>query len=380
MRLYFIAGEASGDLHGSNLIKAILKVDPSASIRGIGGEKMREAGAEIWKDYSQTAVMGYTAVILRLGDILKNMRECRKDIVAWRPDAIVLIDYPGFNLEMAKFAHGRGIRVFYYIAPKVWAWKGWRIKQLRKYVDNLFVIFPFEVPFFAKHGIKAIYEGNPLMDSISADASLSEDRKTFLARNGLEDKPIIALLPGSRKMEISFLMPRFAEYERLLSESPYKGYQLVLAEAPELDDGYVRSFLSPESRISIVKGATYSVLKNAECAVIASGTATLEAAIIGTLQTAVYGGGAFSFAVAHRLVKIKLYTLPNIIMGHQVFRELVQGDCTAENIYFETDKLLGGGEYASGMRKEYAALRDVLGNPGASDRIAHVMIGLLNTK
>ena len=262
MKLYFIAGEASGDLHGSNLIRSVLKENPEASIRGVGGEKMQAAGADIWRDYSETAVMGFTAVLTHLGKILRNMRECRRDILVWKPDALVLIDYPGFNMKMARFAHNKGIKVFYYIAPKVWAWKEWRVRQIRKYVDRLFVIFPFEVPYFAKRGVEADYEGNPLMDSVGSYNSMKEPKSDFLTRHGLDDKPIIALLPGSRKMEISYLMPRFAQYEELLEKARPGEYRLVLAQAPEVDESFLKSFLGAESRMKIVDGDTYGVLKN----------------------------------------------------------------------------------------------------------------------
>lgn len=381
MRFYIIAGEASGDLHGSNLVKSMMNMRPDVEIRGIGGEKMKRAGADIWRDYKDTAVMGFTAVITHLGKISRNMRDCKEDIIRYSPDALILIDYPGFNLKIAEFAHKKGIRVYYYIAPKVWAWKEWRVRQIRKNVDRLYVIFPFEVEYFAKHGIKAEFNGNPLMDSISSDRSCSESRESFIQRNGLEDAPIVALLPGSRKMEISFLMPRFAELEKWASVpgSPLERCRFVIAAAPEMDLDYYRSFLPADSKIRILKGETYGILRNASCAVVDSGTATLEAAIIGVPEVAVYGAGALSFALVTKLIRLKHYTLPNIIMGdREIIRELMQNACTARNIGTECERLLCDDAARAEMQRNFDSLRQMLGGPGASERIARSMINSTN--
>ena len=381
MKLYIIAGEASGDLHGSNLVKGLRSALPDVEIRGIGGQKMKEAGADIWRDYKDTAVMGFTAVISHLGKISRNLRECKQDLLRYNPDALILIDYPGFNLKMAEFAHPKGIRVFYYIAPKVWAWKEWRVRQIRKYVDRMFVIFPFEVNYFASKGIRAEFNGNPLLDSVVSDKSRSESRESFLQRNALPDVPILALLPGSRKMEISFLMPRFAELERLAAEkgSRLGSCQFVLAAAPEMDLDFYRSFLGPESRIRILSGETYGILKNSICAVVDSGTATLEAAIIGVPEVAVYGGGALSFALATKLIKLKNYTLPNIVLGRTVIRELMQDACTARSIGTECERLMYDNAYRSAMQRSFDELRQLLGEPGASQRISRSMIDTINS-
>lgn len=382
MKLYIIAGEASGDLHGSNLVKGLKDVDPSIEIRGIGGQNMKEAGADIWRDYKDTAVMGFTAVVSHLGKIARNMRECRQDILRYSPDAVILIDYPGFNLQIAGFAHKKGFPVFYYIAPKVWAWKEWRVRKIRKFVDRVFVIFPFEVDYFAKHGIRAEFDGNPLMDSVASDKSRFEGRQSFLQRNALSDVPIIALLPGSRKMEISFLMPRFVELERLAAAggSRLASCQFVLAAAPEIDLDFYKCFLSSESRIRILKGETYGILKNSICAVVDSGTATLEAALIGVPEVAVYGGGALSFALATSLIRLKNYTLPNIIMGRSVIVELMQDACTARSIGAECERLIYDNAYRSAMQRDYDELRGLLGEPGASQRTAQSMIDSINSK
>ncbi len=373
MKYYIIAGEASGDLHGSNLMKGLYVADPQCDVRFWGGDRMAAAGGTMVRHYKETAVMGFVEVLAKAHKVLNNLSHCKKDILKYSPDVVILIDYAGFNLKIARFAKEHGIRTFYYIAPKVWAWKEGRIKKIRKYVDKLFIIFPFETDYFHKKNINAIYRGNPLIDSIANHRSCSESREEFLQRHSLEDKPIIALLAGSRKGEISWLLPRYKEAAALLPE----GYQILLAGAPSIELEYYTKYIEG-SNIKLIADDTYGVLCNAEAAIVASGTASLETALIGTPQVVCYGGNPISFWIAKQFIlhskSISYISLGNLIINRQAFRELLQDQCTAKTISDEVRRLVSDLPYREEMLQNYSDIRKALGDEGASVKVAEAMI------
>jgi lipid-A-disaccharide synthase len=370
MKYYIIAGEASGDLHGSDLINGLKQADPHAEIRAWGGDRMAANGATLVKHYKDAAVMGFVEVLLQLPKVLRNIRFCKRDILAFRPDVVILIDYPGFNFRIARFAKKRGLKVFYYIAPKVWAWKEHRVKRLQQDVDKLFVIFPFEKAYFKKWGIEAFYAGNPLVDTVNEQLKEQAPVAVFRQRNHLPDKPIIAVLPGSRRMEINYVLPRV-----IPMAERFPDYQFVIAGAPAIDRPVYEKYLR-HAAFRLVENQTYELLSHAAAAIVASGTATLEAALIGTPQIVCYGGNEISFQIAKRLVRIKFISLVNIIMNRDVVRELVQHDLCAENLYDELQALLPNGSKRTVQLNDYAELRNLLGEKGAAKRIAQEMVRL----
>lgn len=371
MRYYIIAGEASGDLHGSNLIKGLKEVDKSAQIRAWGGDLMSAAGADLVKHYKETAIIGFVEVIAKINKISKNFKECKADLINYNPDVLILIDYPGFNLRMAKFAKERGIKVFYYIAPKVWAWKEGRVKKIKKYIDKLFIIFPFEIEYFKKWGIDAIYNGNPLLDSVNNFKNCNETKDEFAKRIGIEtNKQCVALLAGSRKGEIKYLLPRLV---KVANNFPDK--QFLLACAPSMEKKVYDEIIGEGSgNIKLLWGETYPILKHSEAALISSGTASLEAALIGVPQVVCYGGNEISYQIAKRVVKLKYISLANLIMDKGIFKELIQHTCTPENISKELMQLLENKEYINNMKADYATIREILGGEGASNKVAAAMV------
>ncbi|MBQ0024397.1 MAG: lipid-A-disaccharide synthase [Bacteroidales bacterium] len=363
MKLYIIAGEASGDLHGSNLIRGLLSRDPSCQIRFWGGDLMSEAGGTLVRHYRDSAVMGFVEILSKLGRILGNLSFCKKDIMAFQPDAVVLVDYPGFNLKIARFAHSKCIRVYYYIAPKVWAHGEGRIAKLKKYVDRLFVIFPFEVEYFRKRGIEVEYYGNPLLDAVTPEAELPQRRR------------MIALLAGSRHAELKFLMPRYVELAKMVRKDPaLNDCELVLAGAPSMSPADYASYLPEDSEIKIEFGKTVSLLHTCTAAVVANGTANLEAAVAGAPQVSCYAMNAITFLIAKRIVKIDKISLPNIIMGRHIIRELIQDEASSRNMYEEVKRLVSDAQYTTRMKEDYASLREILGGGGASLRIADAIL------
>lgn len=375
MRYYLVAGEASGDLHGSNLIKGLKARDKQAEFRCWGGDLMAEAGAVVVKHYKENAIMGFVEVLANLNKIRRNLKACKEDIEAYAPDVLILIDYPGFNFRIAEFAKKKGIKVFYYIAPKVWAWKESRVHKLKAYTDKLFIIFPFETAYFQKWGIEAIYRGNPLLDSVDNYPHSRESREEFCKRVHIDPgKPIIALLAGSRRGEISYLLPRMTEVARHFPE-----YRFLLAGAPSIERSYYDSFLADSgSAIEVLSGETYSILRHAEAAIISSGTASLEAALLQTPQVVCYGGNEISYQIAKRLVKLKYISLANLIMDRGLFKELIQHDCTPGKIAEELRRLLEDPAYRANMLEDYRQVRTVLGGKGASEKVAAAMIEELN--
>ncbi|MDR3133831.1 MAG: lipid-A-disaccharide synthase [Prevotellaceae bacterium] len=374
MKYYIIAGEASGDLHGGDLIKGLKQADPTADIRAWGGDRMSANGATLVKHYKDAAVMGFVEVLLQLPKVWRNIRFCKRDMLAFRPDAVILIDYPGFNFRMARFAKKHGLKVFYYIAPKVWAWKERRVKRLQQYVDKLFVIFPFEKGYFRKWGIEAFYAGNPLVDTISERLKATEPAAVFRQRNRLPEKPVIAILPGSRRMEINYVLPRVIP----LAER-FPDYRFVVAGAPAMDREIYEKYLR-HTALLWIENQTYELLSHATAAIVASGTATLETALIGTPQIVCYGGNEISFQIAKRLVKIKFISLVNIIMGREVVPELIQHGLRPENLQAELQALLPNGSKRAAQLNGYAELRRLLGEQGAAKRIAQAMAEELGVK
>lgn len=375
MRYYLIAGEASGDLHGSNLMRGLLAADPEAEFRFRGGDLMASVGGTLARHYRDNDIMGFVEVLLHARRLLDDLKACRKDVLAWKPDVLILIDYPGFNFRMAAWAKTQGIRVFYYIAPKVWAWKEKRIERLRRDVDRLFIIFPFEVEYFRRKGLEAVYCGNPLIDSVDRDPGFRESRDSFLQRCGLPDKPLVALLAGSRAGEIRRLLPRFLEAARLLGPT----CQYVLAAAPSVSDAQLKPYLERAGiPVKVLRGETYAVLRHSEAAIIASGTASLEAALTGTPQVVGYAAHPLSVWIARRVVKLQYISLANLILQRGAFRELIQEECTPQRLAEEVDRLRRDRPYRERMLADYRELRRILGGGGASERVAAAMVKCLN--
>ncbi|MBQ4022274.1 MAG: lipid-A-disaccharide synthase, partial [Bacteroidales bacterium] len=302
MKYYIIAGEASGDSHGAELMEALRRYDSAAEFRVWGGEKMAAAGGTLVHDYREGAVMGIVEVIRKAGTVKANLDLCKADIAASKPDVVIPIDYPGFNLRIAEFASQRGFKVFWYIAPKVWASRERRVRKIRKFVDRLFVIFPFEPEYFRRHGIEAFYAGNPTVDMVASDPHAGETAEEFLRRNGLPLKPYVAVLPGSRRMEVANTMPVFLEVEKLMAARGLSQYQLLIAAAPSIDDSVYEKYLSASS-MKVVRGQTYPLLRHAAAAIVDSGTASLEAALLDVPQVVVYRMNPLSFMMVRLLLK-----------------------------------------------------------------------------
>ena len=386
MKYYLIAGEASGDLHGSNLMKGLYAEDPGADCRFWGGGKMDEVfrahqtGTGLVHDYRDGAVMGFFELLGKAGSLLRNVRSCKEDILAWQPDAVILIDYPGFNFRIAEFAHKQGFKVFYYIAPKVWASRERRVKKLKAWVDRLFIIFPFEKPYFERKGVPFTYAGNPLVDAVDGSPALQESRADFLARTGLPDKPYIALLAGSRSGEIKTMMPKLRDFMHQFNSIPeYSDYQFVIAAAPARSEADYAPFLEGcDAPVTILFGETYAVLHHAEAAVINSGTASLEAALIGTPQVVCYGiASRLSYYLGRQIIRVPFISLGNLILGRSAFRELIQDYFTPENVTAEIRRLLSDRAYRARMLADYASIRAALGGTGASAAVARAMVDAL---
>lgn len=432
MKYYIIAGEASGDLHGSNLMKGIYAEDPQADIRFWGGDLMESvwkfhtsdtAGGDcgftdratplaagvasdnarvqrtlaasshdegvggvvcettvpsgLARHYKDGAIIGFVEVFVKARMLLGNVSFCKKDILKWKPDVVILIDYPGFNFKIAEFAHKAGFKVFYYIAPKVWASREGRIKKLKAYVDKLFIVFPFEIPYFTKKGIPFIYKGNPLIDAVDGSRAMNETKQDFLERNSLEDKPVIAMLAGSRKGEISTMMPVLTEFASRMRTIPkYADYQFVIGGAPARSMSDYEPWLTEENRkyIHVLFGETQSIIRHAEAAVVNSGTASLETVLFNTPQVVGYIGNPLTYQIAKRIVKLKYISLGNLIIDRGAFREFIQDDCNPDKILAEVRSLLEDKDYRERMLSDYAEIRNALGGSGASGAVAKAMI------
>lgn len=370
MKYYIIAGEASGDLHASNLIKELRKLDPDADFRAWGGDLMRQQGAELVKHYRDLAFMGFLEVLLHLWTIYRNLRFCKKDLISYHPDGLILVDYPGFNLRIARFAHSRGIRVFYYISPQLWAWRSTRVKIIKENVDRMFVILPFEKEFYQKYQYPVDFVGHPLLDVIHEEMVLT-DRDKFLKRNNLEDKPIVALLPGSRKQEIRTMLRIML---RVIPDFP--GHQFVIACAPSLKQDFYDEIIKKQNA-RIIFSQTYDLLKHSEAALVTSGTATLETALVGIPQVVCYKGNILSYLVARQVIHVKYISLVNLIMGKGIITELIQDRFTGGNLVNELKKILYDQVDRDRILQEYKSLRIQLGGKGASAKAAGLMVQYL---
>ena len=372
MKYYLIVGEASGDLHASNLMKALQQQDPQASFRYYGGEKMQEVGGTLVKHYKEMAYMGFVPVLLHLPTILRNMKECKQDIVAWQPDVLILVDYPGFNLKIAKYVHSHtSIPIYYYIAPKIWAWKEYRIKNIRRDVDELFSILPFEVEFFeGKHHYPIHYVGNPCVDAIEKYSSQESRVKS-------QESRVIAILAGSRKQEIKDNLRTM-----VLAAKQFEGYRLVLAAAPNIEADFYRKYIPSDAEVEMVVGKTYEVLSGATAALVTSGTATLETAILRVPQVVCYylTAGPFFRLLRKMLLKVKYISLVNLIVNRDIVTELVADAMTVERLTTELAAILPGGAKRQQMLSDYEEMNQRLGPAGASERAARKMIELLSKR
>ncbi|MBQ4230305.1 MAG: lipid-A-disaccharide synthase [Salinivirgaceae bacterium] len=373
MRYFLIAGEASGDLHGSNLVRELKLQDPQAQFRFFGGDLMAaQAGVPPVKHYSEMAFMGFVRVLMNLRKIGRNMEQCKAEIIDFKPDVVILIDFAGFNLRIAEFAKSLGLKTVFYISPKIWAWKQNRIKKIKKYIDKMLTILPFETEFYARFDYPVEYVGNPILDAI--EEFRSGDHQTeadFRKANNLTDKPIIGLLAGSRKQEVDFMLPVMIEVSRQFPE-----YQFVISGAPGLDRDYYTKVIGADCNIPIVFGQTYNLLKFSRAALVTSGTATLETALFGVPEAVLYRISApdFLYRVGRKLLKVKWISLANLIVGREIIRELVQMDCNPRTIADELRKILDDEQYDAEFQCNYAELRQRMGSAGASQRAAQAVI------
>jgi lipid-A-disaccharide synthase len=372
MKYFIIAGEQSGDLHGSNLIRELLAADNNAEIVCWGGDLMEEAGAKLLKHYKKMAFMGFIAVLKNLGAISENLKQCRRHIDDYKPDVLIFIDYPGFNLRIAKWARKEGYKTFYYISPKLWAWNEGRAKQIKENIDRMFIIFPFEVDFYKKHGVDVEYFGNPLKDETEKRISSFRSREEIRKQLNLSEKPVIALLAGSRKHEIDLVLPQMLKVIEDFSD-----YHFVLAGVKNIPDEFYSKIIG-DNNVTLIKEKTYEILYSSEAALVTSGTATLEAALHNTPQVVCYKGDFISMIIAWMVIKVKYISLVNLVMGSEVVTELVQYDLTHERIFKELKSILPGGDKREKLMSDYEALRTKLGPAGASGRIAREMVAELN--
>ncbi|MGO1243755.1 MAG: lipid-A-disaccharide synthase [Sphingobacterium sp.] len=364
MKYYLIAGESSGDMHGANLIEALKGFDSEFECRIVGGDQMRNAAGRVPLIHtSEMAFMGFIEVIKNLSAIKKNLTNVKADITSYNPDTIILIDFPGFNMKIADFAKKKGIKVCYYISPKIWAWNQGRVHKIKKVVDHMFCILPFEVEFYKQFNYNVDYVGNPLLDAIAAH----KPNRSFKQSNGLNERPIIALLPGSRKMEIEQLLPDMVDLHYL-----FPAHQFVVAGAPNFDNAYYKKFIG-ELPINIVFNQTYDLLQHAQAAVVTSGTATLETGILKVPQVVVYKANMISVFIARLVVKVEFISLVNLINGFLSVRELIQKDCNTRSIGDELNELLNNQEHRASVMENYELLAEKLGTPGASVKAAKLI-------
>lgn len=364
-KLYIIAGEASGDLHGSNLMEELLNQDPSLSIRFWGGDRMAKIGGEPAKHIRDLAFMGFWEVITNIRTIAANLKFCREDILAFKPDAIILIDYPGFNLRIAEWAKKQGIKVCYYVSPQVWAWKENRVKKIKASVDEMYAILPFEEDFYKKHDFKVNYLGHPLLDEVEKFKLIALSKEAFYKKNELNDLPIIALLPGSRKQEIKVKLPLMLE-----ACLNFGDYQMLIAGAPSIDESFYKQIIPENSPVKVVYGQTYDLLNQATAGLVTSGTATLETALLELPQVVCYKGNPISYRIAKSLIKIRFISLVNLIMDEEVVTELIQNECNAKRMTAELKEILPNGNKRNAISLKYKELIEVLGAGGASRKIA----------
>lgn len=361
LKLFVIAGEASGDLHGSNMMKALLEENSSIDFRFWGGEKMKAVQPNgLMKHIEELAFMGFVEVLMNLRTILGNISLCKKEIENYQPDALVLIDYPGFNLRIAEWAKQKGIKVYYYISPQVWAWKQSRVHKIKKVVDKMYVILPFEQDFYKKFNFDVTYIGHPLIDEISS----FKTRQVSLELD--DERPILAVLPGSRKQEISKKLPVMLDAVRDIDS-----HQIVIAGAPSQNEETYKPYLNGEK---IIFGSTYDLLNEADIAIVTSGTATLETALFKVPEVVCYKGSEISYRIAKRLIKVKFISLVNLIMDREVVKELIQKECNPTSIRKEIDLILNDENYRNRIQKDYDELEKILGGVGASKKLANDLL------
>ncbi len=378
MKYYLVAGEASGDLHGSNLMKELKLADENASFRFFGGELMQAVGGELVKHYREMAFMGFVNVLMNLKTISRNLEICKTGILQFQPDVLILIDYPGFNLRIAKFAKQHNIRVFYYISPKLWAWKAYRVKKIKAFVDEMFTIFPFETEFYKKYNYKVNYVGNPVLDAIGEFKKKALSKEEFLIKNKLDNRPVVALLAGSRVQEIKRTLPLMVNITGLFPD-----FQFVVAGVKNVDQELYSKNLT-DSGIKLIFDQTYDILNNAHTALVASGTAALETALFNVPQTVIYkmeGGWPVDFIFRNLIFKNRMagVSLPNIIMNKLIISEFIQMKMTFENVKTEMEKLLFDQEYREKIFSDYNRLKELMGEAGSSKRAALKMVELLST-
>lgn len=370
MKYYLIAGEASGDLHGSNLIKELKELDNKGEFRSFGGDLMEAAGSEIAFHYKKMSFAGIWEVIKNIKTINRTLDFCKEDVLEFKPDVVILIDYPGFNLKMAEFARQHGIKTLYYIAPKVWASRKSRLKRIRKAVDRLFVILPFEQEYFKREGCEAEYNGNPLTDAIASFKAMPE--KEFRSKNKLSDKPIIALLAGSRKMEISNCLPEMINASRDMDK-----YEFVLAGAPSIKAEYYKTYVEDKA-VKLIFDQTYDLLSHATAAIVVSGTATLETALFNVPELVIYKVSTLTYIIGKPFLRIKYFSLVNIIMDREIVKEFLQFKL-AYKIRTEIEKILEDKTHRLEMLNNFGELKKIVGEPGTSKRVARGMYDYLNT-
>ena len=371
MKYYLIAGEFSGDIHASNLMKCIKKYDNQAVFRFIGGDRMSEQGGTMLKHYKEMAFMGFVEVLKNIKTIKANLTACKQDILDFKPDFVILVDYPGFNLRIAEFAHNQGFRTVYYISPKVWAWKKSRVKKIKQFIDKMFVIFPFEVDFYKNYGYEVEYVGNPTLDIVKNELETPFDKQKFCEQNNLPQDKIIALLPGSRHQEVVRILPEMIKVAKKLPD-----YNFVIAGVHNLPQSVYGEALS-EKNIHIIFNATYSLLRIADVAVVTSGTATLETALFGVPQVVCYKTSKLNYTIGKAVVKIKFFSLVNILLEKQAVKELLQKNL-ADDIYKELNSILNDTKHRKQIIDDYKELEKLLGDKDAPCKAAKKIVLLLN--
>jgi lipid-A-disaccharide synthase len=377
MKYYIIAGEASGDLHASNLMRELKALDSSAEFRFWGGDLMARQGGTMVKHYRDTAYMGVWEVVTNLKSIFRNLEDCKEDVLRYHPDVVILVDYPGFNLRIARFSHEQGLKVFYYISPKIWAWNKGRVNRIRKWVDKMFTILPFETDFYAKYNVPVAYSGNPLLDAIDTREYKDEPRSAFIERHDLPDKPIVAVLPGSRFQEIDRIMPDMMKMVR-----KFPDHQFIVAGAPSFGAVDYQQYVPGENTVKVIFDETYALLQQARAAMVTSGTATLEAALLDCPQVVCYkmwGGAVTDFMAKKVIIQVPFISLVNLIMNREVVTELFQNDMTKENLIRELRNLLCDEGVRNKMLSDYNELHQVMGGPGSSKKTARLMWETLNS-
>jgi len=367
MKYYIISGEASGDLHGANLIKELKKIDSDATFRCWGGDRMLEVGVDLVKHYKEISFMGFVEVIKNIDIIFKNRNFCRKDIRKYSPDCVILIDFPGFNLEIAKYAKKLGIKVIYFISPQVWAWHKSRVKAIKKYVDKMLVILPFEKDFYSQYNYDVEYVGHPLVDILNEARNKYQGKRVFINKYNLGDKKIIALLPGSREQEIKKILPIITSIT-----NEYEEYQFIIAGVKHFDRAFYEKY-SFNKNIDIIYDDTYNLLFSAEAAIVTSGTATLETALAKVPQIVCYKGNRLSYLIAKKLVNVKYISLVNLIMDKLVVKELIQMDLTVNNIKEELDKIINDRNYRDNMINNYEMLIRKINSDNAAKKAAMII-------